>query len=176
MNATRSIRRPRPLDPSSLHALAIRYVGRFATTQAKLADYLKRKIAERGWVDESAAPVADVVERCVAAGYVDDVAFAEAKSRSLARRGYGHRRVEVALNQSGIARDVTESLRPDSDSAFTSAENFARKRRIGQFGSGIADEKLGRRHFAAMIRAGHSPQLAGYFVRSVSEADTESEV
>jgi regulatory protein len=172
----RSDRRLRPLDPSSLHALAIRYVGRFATTRAKLSDYLKRKVAERGWADDNPPPIVAIADRCVESGYVDDQAYAEAKSRSLARRGYGYRRVEAALHHSGIARETTESLRPDDDAAFESAENFARKRRIGRFGPAPADQSLARRQFAAMIRAGHSPELAGYFVRSVPEADNANEI
>lgn len=172
----RSARRPRPLDPSSLQALAIRYVGRYATTQTKLTTYLARKIAERGWTDDSRPPVEAIVVRCVEAGYVDDQAFAEAKSRSLSRKGYGHRRVASALHQSGIARDVTEALRPDADSAFASAELFARKRRIGKFGTSPPDQALSRRQFAAMIRAGHSVELAGYFVRIVPDADNGDEI
>jgi regulatory protein len=155
-----------------LRALAIRYVGRYATTRAKLTTYLTRKVAERGWEDETRPPVSEIVESCVAAGYVDDQAFAEAKSRSLARQGYGHRRVESSLYQAGITRDVADSLRPDDESAFERAEAFARKRRIGRFAPYPADQNLLRRQFAAMVRAGHSPQLAGYFVRSVPEADS----
>lgn len=172
MPQTRSARRPRPLDPSSLQALAIRYVGRYATTRAKLADYLRRKITERGWTDDSSPPLAAIVERCVDAGYVDDQAFAEAKSRTLARRGYGYRRVESSLRQSGIARNITESLRPDADSAFESAKSYARKKRIGMFCSAPVDQLAARRHFAAMIRAGHSVELARYFVNSVPDADS----
>ena len=158
-----------------LQALAIRYVGRYATTRAKLSDYLRRKIIERGWIDDSSPPLAAIVERCVDAGYVDDQAFAEAKSRALARRGYGYRRVESSLHQSGIARDITESLRPDADSAFESAESFARKRRIGMFCTAPVDQAAVRRHFAAMIRAGHSAELARYFVRTVPDADKNDE-
>lgn len=151
----------------------MRYVGRYATTRAKLTAYLQRKVAERGWASEGAAPVDAVVERCVDAGYVDDRAFAEAKSRSLARQGYGHRRVEAALNHSGIARETTAALQPDEAAAFESAQTFARKRRIGPFAPRPADQAQLRRQFAAMIRAGHSPRLAGHFVRSVPDADDD---
>jgi regulatory protein len=168
---TRSARLPRPLDSSALNALAIRYVGRFATTQAKLTAYLQRKVVERGWIDDSRPPVAEIAARCVEAGYVDDRAYAETKSRSLSRRGYGPRRVAVALHQSGIARDLAATVAPDADSAFESAEIFARKRRIGVFGSGPTDRDVARRQFAAMVRAGHSLELAGYFVRGVPDAD-----
>jgi regulatory protein len=170
---SRSNRQPRALDPSTLQALAVRYVGRYATTRAKLTAYLKCKVAERGWAGEGAPPVEAVVLRCVDAGYVDDQAFADAKSRSLARQGYGYKRVEAALNQSGIARELTAALQPDEDAAFESARIFARKRRIGQFAIQPADQALLHRQFAAMIRAGHSPQIAGYFVRSVPDTDAD---
>ena len=173
MQKSRSNRQPRALDPSTLQALAVRYVGRYATTRAKLTAYLKCKVAERGWAGEGAPPVEAVVLRCVDAGYVDDQAFADAKSRSLARQGYGYKRVEAALNQSGIARELTAALQPDEDAAFESARIFARKRRIGQFAIQPADQALLHRQFAAMIRAGHSPHIAGYFVRSVPDTDAD---
>jgi len=68
---------------------------------------------------------------------------------------------------------VSEALRPDADSAFASAEIYARKRRIGKFGSGSADQKLAQRQFAAMVRAGHSAELARYFVRAVPDTDID---
>ncbi len=171
MSDPRSARRLRPLDPTTLQALAIAYVGRYSTTQAKLTAYLARKIGERGWQDETRPPVEAIVARCATAGYVDDVQFAESKSRSLARRGYGFRRVEAALHQSGVAREVSATLRPDAESAFESAEIYARKRRIGVFGTVAADRDKASRQFAAMIRAGHSTELAGYFVRGVPPED-----
>ncbi|UVO54217.1 regulatory protein RecX [Sphingomonas sp. SUN039] len=176
MPQSRSARPPRPLDPSTLQALAIRYVGRYATTEAKLRTYLARKIGERGWADETVPPVAEIVARCVGAGYVDDAAFAETKSRSLARRGYGFRRVASALHKSGVARDIAETLRPDADSAYESARTYARKRRIGMFGTEPVDSATARRQFAAMIRAGHSAELAGHFVRSVPIEDVEDQI
>ncbi len=173
MQQSRSNRQSRPLDPSALQSLAVRYVGRYATTRAKLTAYLHRKVADRGWAGEGAPPVAAVVERCVDAGYVDDQAFAEARSRSLACRGYGYRRLEVALNQSGLAPEVAQALRPDEEAAFESARIFARKRRIGLFAATPPDQALQRRQFAAMIRAGHSSRLAAFFVQTVPDADVD---
>jgi hypothetical protein len=46
----------RPLDPlerADLERFALRYVERYATTRGRLADYLKRKIRERGWGEET---------------------------------------------------------------------------------------------------------------------------
>ena len=76
--STRQNRRkvPRPLDATRLEELALAYVARFATTRSKLAGYLARKLRERGWDGEDEAPVQALCERFVAAGYVDDAAYA----------------------------------------------------------------------------------------------------
>ena len=47
---SRPAKRPRPpLDPEGLERLGLFYAGRYATTRAKLAAYLRRKLRERGW-------------------------------------------------------------------------------------------------------------------------------
>src|SRR3546814_652087 len=69
----------KPLDAAALDRLALRYVERFATTRAKLAAYLARKIRERGWAGARVEP-AEVASRMAALGYVDDRAFAEARA------------------------------------------------------------------------------------------------
>ena len=66
-----------------LEELALAYVARFATSSAKLDGYLRRKLRERGWAGEGEPPVARLVERFVALGYIDDLAFARARSGSL---------------------------------------------------------------------------------------------
>ena len=58
---------PRPLDAAALDQLALRYVERFATTRGKLADYLRRKVRERGWQGAPVDP-ASVAERMAALG------------------------------------------------------------------------------------------------------------
>jgi regulatory protein len=90
-------RPPRPLDAAALDRLALRYVERFATTQGKLADYLRRKVRERGWEGEPADPAA-IAARMAALGYVDDRLYAESKAAALARRGLGARRVGAAMS------------------------------------------------------------------------------
>lgn len=147
-----------------LDALAVRYLARFATTEKRLADYLKRKIAERGWAEGSVPPVDEIVARCAAAGYVDDHSFAQTRASSLARRGYGDVRVKQALHAAGIARDIADDFAPNQDEAFAAAEVYARRRRFGPFGDGHADPAERQRQFAAMVRAGHHFDLARHFV------------
>jgi regulatory protein len=131
----RNARRPRPpLNSSTLDELALSYVGRFSTTRSKLAFYLARKLRERGWDGDRPADVEGVVERLAGLGYVDDSAYAVAKSRSLTARGYGVRRVGAALRAAGIDEsDSAEARELATAEAVESALRFARKRRIGPF-------------------------------------------
>lgn len=147
---------PRPLDARRLDELAVRYVGRYATTRLKLTRYLQRKLSERGWTGDEPAPVERVVERCCAAGYVDDGAFATARAGALSRRGYGDRRIGGALREAGIADDIAQNLRMDDEQALAAAMRFARRRRIGPFTTVEREIGLDRRQMASMARAGHS--------------------
>jgi len=72
-----------------MHELALFYVGKFATTRAKLATYLNRKLRERGWDGDAAPDVERLVERLAASGLIDDALYAQSKARSLTERGYG---------------------------------------------------------------------------------------
>lgn len=155
-------RRPRPpLSEASLRDLALNYLGRFATTRAKLGAYLSRKVRERGWDGERPADIEGVIARMAELGYVDDAAFALSKARSLGARGYGRRRVDSALRAAGV-EDVDSSAARDhaAAEAAESALRFARKRRIGPFAPDPADRAQKERMLAAMVRAGHDFALA----------------
>ena len=152
---------PSPLDAAALDRLALFYAGRYATTRARLRDYLRRKLKARGWAGEGAAPVEALVERLARLGYVDDLAFAEARGRALGRRGYGARRVAQALRAAGVDEaDAAPARDQASEGAFEAAMAFARRRRIGPFAAERGDRDVERRATAAMIRAGHSFALA----------------
>ena len=165
-------RAPPPLDFAALERLAITYVGRYATTRARLRTYLTRKLRERGWGGDEAAggpggaaEVDRLVERCVALGYVDDGQFAASRAVSLGRRGYGARRVGDALHAAGIeAPDAAPAVAAAQDAAWETALAFARRRRLGPFAppSGDADQDRIRRRKAlgAMLRAGHPMDIA----------------
>lgn len=155
-------RRPRPpLDEEKLNELALAYVARFATSRARLASYLARKLRERGWAGAGEPPVATLVAKAAAAGFVDDAAFALSKARSLTGRGYGARRVDQALHAAGIEQSDGEAARGHAqDDAVEAALLFARRRRIGPFAAERADPAAREKALAAMIRAGHGFRLA----------------
>ncbi|WP_313808866.1 RecX family transcriptional regulator [Sphingobium sp.] len=150
-------RSPPPLDEEALRELALRYVGRFATSRAKLLAYLGRKIKERGWGGEDPADPQALVDRLSELRYVDDASYAVMKSASLSRRGYGPRRVAESLRADGI----TEADREEADSqtaseSWQAADRFARRKRIGPYAQQRPDPKQREKWIAAFLRAGHS--------------------
>ena len=171
-------RQPRPpLDADKLNELMLAYVARFATSRVKLAAYLARKLRERGWAGDGEPPVAELVDKAARSGFVDDAAFALGKSRSLTARGYGGRRVAVALQAAGIGEADGEAARAHArDDAGEAALRFARRRRFGPFATKAADPHLQEKQLAAMIRAGHDLRLAKAIVRLPPGAQVDAQM
>jgi regulatory protein len=140
----------------------LRYVGRFATTRAKLRSYLARKLRERGWDGVREPDLAGIANRFADQGYVDDKAYALSKSQSLTGRGYGKRRVVETLRAAGIEEEDSGAAHDNAEAeAVSAALRFAKRRRIGPFAaSAPRDPRERDKALAAMIRAGHSFELA----------------
>jgi regulatory protein len=160
-------RTPPPLNTERLRSLALHYAGRYATTRAKLVTYLNRKIRERGWDDDKMVDLETMVNDFAALGYVNDAGFAEARSRSFVRRGYGLRRLAQDLGAAGIVEsDSADAMKEAEDGAWRAAENFARRKRIGPFANAVATPELKQKQFQAFLRAGHGWELARRFVQA----------
>ncbi|MEP2736622.1 MAG: regulatory protein RecX [Erythrobacter sp.] len=168
--------------------LALSYAARYATTAAKLENYLIRKIRERG-LEETDEPVdipaqiGTIVDRLVELKYVDDEAYAKARSGSLLRRGYGKRRVNEALRHAGVDEHTREEVAPNIAKAREAAIILARKRRFGPYGQEQHqddDEERARldpakrqKQIAAMLRAGHGFDTARAIIDAGSTAEVE---
>ncbi len=187
---------PAPLDPARLNALALAYVARFATSAGKLEAYLLRKLkgpTGAGWQrqdtgDDAEAPeepeadidpavlrreVTDLVARFVAAGYVDDQAFAAARSGGLQRRGYGRRHIAQTLGQAGIAGEIVAAALPGKSAGRQAALMLARKRRLGPFGAAAVERGDREKQIAVLLRAGHPLDSARNLVNATSIAAAE---
>lgn len=166
-NARSAKKPPPPLNDERLRGLALHYVGKYATTQAKLGAYLTRKIRERGWDGERRTDVAALVDQFAELGYINDAQFAEARSRAFVRRGYGERRLNEDLRASGIGeRDAVPAKEHMTESAFVAAENFARRKRLGPFASELAPPEKRQKQLHAFLRAGHGFEVAKRFVNA----------
>lgn len=157
MASPRQLRRRPPLDSKRLEELAVRYVARYATSRAKLRAFLSRKVRERGWSEAREPDIDALANRLCELGYVDDSAYALAKSHSLAGRGYGKRRLDQKLRFDGIEEaDATAALAHADTEALDSALRLAQRRKLGPFAIGPADAKQREKAIATLVRAGHS--------------------
>ena len=161
VNTGRRRNDPLQLDEKALEQAALGYAGRYATTRARLAASLRRKLRERGWSGPGTPPVERLVERMAALGYVDDRAFASARGAALARRGFGERRVRAALRAAGIDEEDSSDAREEARrGAWQAALRFAERRRIGPFADREPDRAGREKALGALLRAGHPPELA----------------
>lgn len=169
----RAPKKPKPpLDEAGLRSLGLFYVGKYATTRAKLATYLARKIRERGWAGVETPDVDTLIANFAELGYVDDAAFATARAASLVRRGFGEGRIRMSLRHAGIGGEAAATISHlEGDEALASAMRFAKRKRIGPFGMPTTDPKLRNRAFAAMIRAGHTFEIARTVLDMQSDVD-----
>ena len=169
-------RPPPPLDEAALRDLALRHVARFATSRGKLIAYLNRKLRERGWGGEEPADPEALADRFVDLRYIDDAGYAVMKSASLARRGYGARRIEEDLRAAGIS----ESDREQADAQIASeswmaADRFARRKRVGPYATAPIDPKQREKAIAAFLRAGHDYTIARKWVDAAPGEDMTEE-
>ncbi|PZU11050.1 MAG: RecX family transcriptional regulator [Sphingomonas sp.] len=149
------------MDAARLEALALRYVGRYATTRAKLRDYLLRKLDGAEWAGADPPDPAALVSRMAELGYVDDRLFAGQRAAALGRRGYGARRIGMALRAAGIeGEDGEDALEVAREGALAAALALARRRRIGPFADEMPDRPAREKAIAMLVRAGHDPVLA----------------
>jgi len=166
-----------PLDEDRLNELALRYVGRYSTTRAKLRAYLARKIRERSWDGAREPDLARIADRFADLGYIDDAAFALAKSEALTGRGYGKRRVVEKLRAAGVAEEDGTAAREHAEAeAVAAALRFARRRRIGPFAAAaICDPRDREKALGAMVRAGHGFGLARAILALAPGAEIDTE-
>ncbi len=158
----------RPLNALKLREMALRYVGRYATSQARLNEYLQRKVKERGWHDAENGPHIDALtDDFVRLGFVDDVAFAAARARTLTQRGMGLRRLNQDLRARGISEaNASEAHQQAENDIWKAADRFARRKRIGPYAAETASPELQQKQLQAFLRAGHSFDVAKTFLRA----------
>jgi regulatory protein len=158
-----------PLDQAALSNLALHYVGRYATSQARLAAYLRRKIRERGWEGDPGPDVEAVVARLAELHYVDDAEFARVRAAGLRRRGLGPARIKASLTAAGISREIAAPCAEmTQDEMLAAARAFAARRRFAP----SSDPREQRRQFSAMVRAGYTFDIARAALQVSGDAES----
>jgi regulatory protein len=160
-------------DAAELHNAALAYLARYAATEVGLYRVLERRIdrwARRATAVADGETIAaktaaarsmarEVVARLVAAGAVNDVAYAESRARSLIRSGRSRRATAAHLAAKGVDPAMARTVLPNDDaSELAAALVLARKRRIGPFRRGALTDDAGRRRELGMLARAGFPQ------------------
>ena len=171
---------PRPLGPppdaADLHDAALDYLARYAATEAALRRVLERRVdrwARRAAAEADAETIAaqaaaaraiahQVAARLVAAGAVNDAAYAQSRARSLLRAGRSRRAAAAHLAAKVVDPATTQSVLPeDAQTELAAALVLARRRRIGPFRQATPTDPAQRhRELAILARAGFPQDVA----------------
>lgn len=175
-------------DAPVLRDEALRHLARFATTQQRLGEVLRRRVerwaarARASGVEVEAlhsqvARLHDEVPRVVAEmvriGAINDKIYSASRAKALLRSGHSRRHAAAWLQTRGviphdIANAINEALGEGVDAGdreFAAALVFARKKRLGPFASHKnAAERIQegdqQRALAAFARAGFTHDIA----------------
>ena len=165
-----------PPNAARLREAALAHLARFAATEAGLRRVLERRVARwaraaeaegqsRETIAASAAAlttkIASIAQSLVAAGAVNDAAFAEGRTRRLARSGHSRRAIAAHLAAKGIESDTAAAALPEGEEAeLLAAIAFCRRRRIGPFARVAPDAPARMKALAALARGGFAQGLA----------------
>jgi len=182
----RGRRGPLKATPAAIEAAALRYLERYASSSENLRRILMAKVERSARhhetdPEEGTAVIGALIARYLASGLLDDAGYAEAKARSLHRRGDSVRAIRAKLAAKGLARAEVEAALarlaaeagPDSDGLDAhAARAYARRRRLGPWRAAAERAERRQRDLAALARAGFDYETA----RAVIDAEsTEAE-
>ena len=177
-DAPKRPRRPAGLPPNAarLREAALAHLALFAATEAGLRRVLERRVARWARAAEAegqpreaiaasaaalTAEIASIAQSLVAAGAVNDAAFAESRARRLARSGHSRRAIVAHLAAKGIESDTAAAALPEGEEAeLLAAIAFCRRRRIGPFARVAPDAPARMKALAALARGGFAQGLA----------------
>jgi regulatory protein len=165
---------PTPRMLSWVRNSAAYRLARKMMSERELGEAIAKKAREK-FEDISEAQIAALSAAAVEFGKqmraLDDVAYAEIRTRSSARSGKSKRVIARKLKDKGIDREIIDGALAETDD-FIAALIFARKRAFGPFRRlDVAfDEKRHAKEFSSFARNGFSFEIG----RKVMEMDRET--
>lgn len=184
-------RKPRKATPDYLRKSALYYLERYSSSAANLRRVMLNKVERSARAHDTdradgAAAVDALIQNLIMAGLLDDASYAEARARSLCRRGVSSHGIRSHLAGKGVSGDAVEralaKLREESaEPELAAALIYARKRRLGPYrvstkDQGTEDQETDReRALAALGRRGFSYDLARRIIEANSATELEQE-
>ncbi len=185
-----SARRVKIPNPERLANIALHYLSRYAASEASLRRVLENRLRRTAMRDPAfaqdhekqkqlRAAIETIIERHRKSGALNDVAYAETRTRSLRRAGRSRRAIQRALGVKGVSGETIDAaiMQNDEDNGdpesaeMNAAIKLARRRRLGPYRAGATDAARHLKDMAAMARAGFSFQI----IRKVLGGDAMEE-
>lgn len=161
---------------SYLENAAVYYVQRYAATTASLRRVLQNRVrkAQMAYPDFNSAPCAAwidaVIEKFIRLGYVNDVAYAEAKVTSLRRKGASAQKIQAKLREKGLAVDIDR----DDETELAAAQRYVKRKRLGVYRTRAVDDAR-QKDLAALARAGFSRTVSARALQAAQQQQAGDE-
>jgi regulatory protein len=179
-------RLPPRITASYLENASLHYLERFSSSRANLRRVLMRKVdrslAHHGGEASEAAQLVDaVIAKLARLGYLDDLAYAETKTRSLHRRGGSLRVIRATLAAKGVETEAAEAAlhglaEASSEPDLAAAIALARRRRLGPFRVTGQGADFRTKDLAALGRAGFAWDICRRVIEAESIEALEQEL
>ena len=146
-----------------LKKYALNYIKRYATSKKNLYQVLQRKVYKIGEKDKEKNKkiILDIINILEEKNIINDEEFANSKAYNYMNRGKSIRSIKFNLLKKGVDKETAnnaikklEDSIPDLE--IKSAENFARKKKLGVFGNFGNKQK----DLAKMANAGFNYSLS----------------
>jgi regulatory protein len=152
---------PEPLTRLKVEQMALAYVNRFDCTATKLKRHLAERVRKQCGDENAEAWIAELVERYLSSGVLNDARFAKNLATQLTTRGKSSRMISQKLAMRGVPSEVAQDLmtarRQDEPNAeLDAARAFARKRRLGPHRDPEKRAEYRQKDLAALARQGFS--------------------
>jgi len=180
MGETPRLQAPGPLTRAALETAALDYLARYASSRASLRRVLARRVARAAAAGRIAAAdgarlVEEIVARHVAAGLLDDAAYAAQQAASLRRRGASAQQIRARLARKGVEaepiRSALGALAAEGSGDLAAACALARRRRLGPLRPPAARAAAREKDLGVLARAGFSQEIAR---RVLAAADADA--
>lgn len=153
-------------------------MNRFDCTASKLKRHLAERVRKYGGDESAEAWIAELVERYLGSGVLNDARFAKNLATQLTTRGKSSRMISQKLAMRGVPSEVAQELmttrRQDEPNAeLDAARAFARKRRLGAHRDPEKRAEYRQKDLAALARQGFSFDTAKKALGTVGGDDDE---
>lgn len=159
-------RQPRgPLTRRELEQAALAYLNRFDVSAAKLRQHLRQRARKAGGDEQAEHWIAELIERYLGSGVLDDTRFARNLTAQLTARGKSTRAISQKLAARGVPSEVTSELltarkQDEPEAELDAARAYVRKRRLGPYRSAEQRAAYHQKDLASLARQGFSFDVA----------------